>query len=409
MKIKYEEETIKAMSPKVAMEEASRCLLCLDAPCSTSCPAGTDPGKFIRSLRFRNIEGAAETIRENNALGSICARVCPTEKYCQKGCSRSGIDRPIDIGGIQRFITDYEASTHMSILKAGKDSGKKIAIIGSGPGGLQTAASCRQMGHQVTIFEKDRLFGGVLRYGIPEFRLPKDVVDLEIKRIEDMGVKLVSGVTFGKDITLPTLEKEFDAIVIATGYDEGKVIPIFKGNPYVETATNFLKRVSENPRLVSIDDKVLVIGGGDVAMDVDVTLKKLGCPYVIDVVYEELNEFKASNKEKHEAMETINSLITGYVPISIKENVVTFKHRFINSTIDVEADKIILAVGQYSTIDKITGLKLAFGEVENNYYKTILNKTFVAGDIAPGEKSVVGAVKTGKTVAKVINEFLGGK
>ena len=113
----YHEEWEPAYSPQLVMEEASRCLLCLDAPCSASCPAGTDPAKFIRSIRFRNFKGAVETIRINNAFGAVCARVCPTEKYCQKGCTRSGIDRPIDIGRIQRYATDFEANTKMEVYR----------------------------------------------------------------------------------------------------------------------------------------------------------------------------------------------------------------------------------------------------------------------------------------------------
>ena len=124
MNEKYCKDFENAFSPLTVCEEASRCLLCLDAPCSKACPAGTNPDKFIRSVRFRNFKGAAETIRENNALGAICARVCPTEKYCQKGCSRSGIDRPIDIGRIQRYVTDFEEATKMQILKADKHNGK---------------------------------------------------------------------------------------------------------------------------------------------------------------------------------------------------------------------------------------------------------------------------------------------
>ena len=141
-------------TPATVMEDAARCLLCHDAPCSQDCPAGTDPGKFIRSIRFGNVRGAAETIRDNNALGAVCARVCPTEKYCQKGCSRSGIDRPIDIGGIQRYATDFETAADMKILEAGKSNGLSVAIIGSGPSGLQAAATLASLGYSVTIFEE---------------------------------------------------------------------------------------------------------------------------------------------------------------------------------------------------------------------------------------------------------------
>ncbi|MFA6645435.1 MAG: NAD(P)-binding protein, partial [Bacilli bacterium] len=172
MSKKYLQELEPAYTPLTVCEEASRCLLCLDAPCSKDCPAGTDPGRFIRAVRFRNFKGAAEVVRENNVLGSICARVCPTERYCQKGCARSGIDVPIDIGRIQRFITDFEEANGMRILKKGKPNGKRIAIVGSGPAALQAAASLARLGYAINIYEKEAKAGGYLRYGIPEYRLP---------------------------------------------------------------------------------------------------------------------------------------------------------------------------------------------------------------------------------------------
>lgn len=152
----YSDEVGPFYTMDTVMEEAQRCLLCLDAPCSAECPAGTDPAKFIRSVRFRNLKGAAETIRENNALGGICARVCPTERYCQQACSRCGIDRPIDIGGIQRFVTDFEHTVGMEILKKGEKNGKKIAIIGSGPSGLQAAASLLNLDTKSIFLNRQR-------------------------------------------------------------------------------------------------------------------------------------------------------------------------------------------------------------------------------------------------------------
>ena len=148
---KYTEELERGYSVSTVMEEAQRCLLCYDAPCSKACPAGTDPAKFIRSVRFRNFKGAAETIRVNNVLGAVCARVCPTERYCESGCSRCGIDKPIDIGGIQRFVTDFEAACGMKVLEKGAANGKRIAVIGSGPAGLQAAATLLQLGYEVEI------------------------------------------------------------------------------------------------------------------------------------------------------------------------------------------------------------------------------------------------------------------
>ena len=199
MTSKYETES-KGYTMTTVMQEAARCLLCHDAPCSQACPAHTNPAKFIRSVLFRNVKGAAETIRENNALGSICARVCPTERYCEKACTRAKIDGPIDIGGIQRYVTDMERKMNMKILKAGKPNGMSIAIIGSGPSGLQAATTLREKGYAVDIYEKAAKAGGYLTYGIPEYRLPEEIVDYEVQRIVDLGAHIIYNTTVGKDI-----------------------------------------------------------------------------------------------------------------------------------------------------------------------------------------------------------------
>lgn len=410
MDSKYLKELEPGFSPLTVCEEASRCLLCLDAPCSKACPAGTSPDLFIRSVRFRNFKGAAETIRENNALGAICARVCPTEKYCQKGCSRSGIDRPIDIGRIQRYVTDYEESLGMEILKAGKDNGKKIAIVGSGPAALQAAVSFRRMGYGVDVFEKEKVLGGMLRL-IPEYRLPNRVVDKEISRIEKLGVKFHKGVCVGKDKSVTDLKKDHDAVLLAPGYSYGKMLPMFEGNKDVILAVDFLREVKSKGGEVKVPSNVLVIGGGDVAMDVNTTLKLLGCEHVTDVVYEQFKEFKASKKELEGAQKLGVTIIDGYVPKEVNGNEVSFAHREIAGEVKVKADKIILAVGQYPDVSGL-GVELIKGEVnEGKKYFTKDSKVFVCGDIAHSEfdKTVVGGVRTGKEVALYMDAVLGGK
>ena len=237
MSEKYMKEYEAGFNPRLVMEEASRCLLCHDAPCSKACPAGTDPAKFIRSVRFKNVKGAAETVRVNNILGAICARVCPTERYCQLGCSRSGIDKPIDIGRIQRYVTDSEDAFKMDILETKKPNGKKVAVIGSGPAGLSVAGYLQMEGYSVTVFEKEAKAGGYLRYGIPEYRLPSTVVDKEIKRIEKLGVTIETNHPV-EDVN--ALKKEYDAVVVATGHSKGKMLPIFEGKRFVKTAVDFL-------------------------------------------------------------------------------------------------------------------------------------------------------------------------
>jgi len=410
MDSKYSKELEPGLSPLNICEEASRCLLCHDAPCSKACPAGTSPDKFIRSVRFRNFKGAAETIRENNALGAICARVCPTERYCQKGCSRSGIDRPIDIGRIQRYVTDFEAANNMEILEAGKPNGKSIAIVGSGPSALQACVSFRKLGYAVEVYEKEKVLGGMLRV-IPEYRLPNRVVDLEIKRIEKLGVKFHTGVQVGKDISIDELKAKHDAVIIAPGYSCGKSLPMFENNKYVGLAVDFLRECKEKCGNIKVPDNVLVVGGGDVSMDVVATLKLLGVRNVTDVVYEEFSEFKASKKELQGAQELGVSIMDGFVPTKVEGNTVSFAHRVIPSEVKITADLILLAVGQYPDVSGL-GIELKKGEVdEGKPYATKDPKVWVCGDIAKSkfDKSVVGGVRTGKEVALYVDLALGGK
>ncbi|WP_288155111.1 FAD-dependent oxidoreductase [uncultured Sharpea sp.] len=406
MKETYMKECGTSFNALTVNEEASRCLLCYDAPCSKACPANTDPARFIRSVRFKNYKGAAEIIRENNGLGDICARVCPTEKYCQLGCSRSGIDRPIDIGGIQKFVTDFEKASHMHILEKGTPNGKKVGIIGTGPAALEAGLRLLIMGYQVDYYEKEGLAGGYLRTGIPEYRLPNAIVDDNIHRLENLGATFHYNTEIGKDRTFEDLKQEFDAVLVAVGYSKAKSLPMFEKNPYVISAIDFLHNVKDDQGSHDVKNNVLVIGGGDVAMDVVTTLKKLGCEHVTDVVYEELSEFLASEKELAGAREAGVTIIDGYVPDAVNGNVVTFKARHIDATYTLTADQIILAVGQKP--DQTFGLPMEANEVkEDNYH--VDGNVFVAGDITKGDKTVVWAVKKGKEAACAIDSYLGGK
>ena len=401
----YLEEYEAGFTPRLVMEEASRCLLCHDAPCSKACPAGTDPAKFIRSVRFKNVKGAAETVRINNVLGAICARVCPTERYCQLGCSRSGIDKPIDIGRIQRYITDFELATKMDILERKEPNGKKVAIVGSGPAGLASAGYLAMEGFEVTVFEKDTKAGGYLRYGIPEYRLPTPVVDAEVKRIVKLGVNIVCNHPVND---LAALRKEYDAVVVATGHGKGKVLPLFAGKRYVKTAVDFLHEVKKKKGNVKLPENVLVIGGGDVAMDTVTTLKLLGVKHVTDVVYETFEEFKASKKELQDAQQENVSIIDGYIPVSLKGKTVKFEHRFIPGELKVKADLIILAVGQYTEAG-LLGLEVGKTQEVKENMNQIEGNLFAAGDIAHGEKTVVYAVRSAKEVTYAVKKYLGVK
>ena len=404
---KYNKELKPAYTMLTVMEEAGRCLLCHDAPCTKSCPAGTDPARFIRSVRFRNFKGAAETVRVNNALGAVCARVCPTERYCQEGCSRSGIDKPIDIGGIQRFITDFEEKSGMVILEKGEANGKKVAIAGSGPAALQAAAELLQKGYAVDIYEKSDKAGGFLRTGIPEYRLPNRIVDVEVERIAALGANFIYNTEVGEDIAVEKLKADYDAVLIAVGISEPMTLELFKDCEAAIPAVTFLNEVKSKAGAVEVPDNVLVIGGGDSAMDAAATLKLLGVKNVTNVTRKELADFRASKEELEIARAQGVTIIDGYAPTAVDGKTVTFKHRRINSEIRIEADMIILAVGQYTTAHKL-GLNIVKNEVDFAGSKAGEN-VFVAGDIAQGDKTVVYAVRKGKEAAAAIDMYLGGK
>lgn len=402
----YLDELTPAFTPLLAIKEASRCLLCHDAPCSQACPAQTDPGKFIRSIYFRNFKGAAETIRENNALGAVCARVCPTEKLCQRGCTRSGIDNPIDIARLQRFVTDFEQQTAMKIYQPATKTRGKIAIIGAGPAGLQASVTLSNLGYDVTIYEKQAQPGGWLRYGIPEFRLPQSVLDLEIARIVEMGVTIKCHCEAGVSPSIDQLKKENRAVLITVGMSCGSTLALFNQANHVEIAVDFLRRAREARGTMAVPQSALIIGGGDVAMDAATTLKRLGCPSVTCVAREELAEFPASKKEFASAQAAGVSIVDGFTPVAVCEKSVTFKHVRLPGELTLAAEHIILAVGQHAQLDAFAGLTRQDGLIDAQRYQTADPALFAAGDIVEGDKTVVYAVKSGKEAALAIHHSL---
>ncbi|MEG0529122.1 MAG: FAD-dependent oxidoreductase [Bacilli bacterium] len=394
----------------LALEEASRCLLCEDAPCSASCPAQTDPGKFIRSLRFKNIDGAVDTIRLNNPLGGICARVCPTEKYCEKACSRCGIDRPINIGKLQQFITDYQEQTKYEVFKDVPNfKNKKIAIIGSGPSGLSAAFYLKIKGYAVDVYEKDPELGGYLRYGIPSYRLPNEVIDNEIKHIANIGVKFLPNSNIDSKIIKEQLLVNYDAVLLATGLHDSFILPMFENNSSVISAIDYLKDIKEHDGEVKPSSSILIIGGGDVAMDCALSSKKIGVSNVKVVARETFDIFPASKKELALTQRNNIDVYAGFTPDYIDENnKVVFKHTRDDSSLIINADKIVLAIGQRFS-DQLNLEKDERHFIKTKNHMTSLKNLFATGDIVKGDKTVVYSVKLGKEAAESIDSYLGGK
>lgn len=399
-KIKYGEKAEKDYNLRTAMEEATRCLLCEDAPCSKGCPAGTDPGKFIRSIRMRNFKGAAETIRENNILGGCCSLVCPYGNLCEKECARTGIDEPIKIGKLQKFAIDFEKEADMNILQVLADkNGKKVACIGAGPASLACAALLAQNGVDVTIYEQFEKAGGVLTYGITPSRLPQSVIDHDIEQVKKLGVKFVMNSKIDSKNGLSKLRNEYDAVFIGVGLWKN-TLPQIEGIDAkgVYSAQEFLKLARENDGNINIGDDVIVIGGGDVAMDCASTSKQLGAKNVAIVYRRTIEQSPAYHEEIRYIQEMGVPIITRFAPNKIitNHNNEAIKMYFESwdevSKMEIKADTIIFAIGQKAD-DDYCDLELSDG-------------IFMNGDIVNGGNTVVQAVADGKNSARDIMNYL---
>ncbi len=420
VKAKYTADATSGFDHRTAMEEAARCLLCHDAPCSQSCPAGTDPGKFIRSIRFRNVKGAAETIRENNPLGASCARVCPYDKLCEEACSRCGIDRPIEIGKLQRYAMEQEKVFGMKTLKApAKKLPGKVACVGAGPSGLACAAKLAEAGYRVTVFERESKAGGVCTYGIIPSRLPQAVVDQDIRAIRGLGVKFV----FNTTVSAEDLN-DFDAVFFGIGLWK-PMIPDIEGRDLkgVYPATRYLKEARTKKEKFDPGKKVVVIGGGDVAVDCAVTAKLLGAEDVRIVYRRSLEEAPGNIKDFTYALELGIGITTNMVPVAIKGKnkveLIQFKGRKITpknnmalsskTVMDLECTTVVFAVGQ--GVEDFSGMtdakKNEKGGIKANAKgRTSDKRIFAGGDFVYGGKTVVEAVAAGKSAANSIIEFL---
>lgn len=297
----------------LARDEASRCLRCAAAPCMKGCPVGVRIPEFLAKVREGKIEEAGEIIKSTNSLPSVCGRVCPQENQCEKMCVRARIDGAVSIGGVERFVGDYMLSVPAKNT-APKSIGKRVAVVGSGPSGLTCASQLAAAGVEVTVYEAFHKTGGVLVYGIPEFRLPKSLVGKEVDKIAEQGVKFVTNAVIGKTITVPELLAEYDAVFIGSGAG----LPMFMGIPGenlngVFSANEFLTRVNlmgayrENAITpVQKGRRVAVVGAGNVAMDAARTALRLGAESVTVVYRRGREEMPARGEEiRHAEQEGI--------------------------------------------------------------------------------------------------------
>ena len=426
------EEVNMGFDAETAKKEASRCLQCKNPMCRQGCPVGVNIPAFILKIKNGDFEGARDTITADNNLPSICGRVCPQETQCESRCVLGKKFGAVAIGALERFAGDYIVGGK-PVVPAEK-VGKSVAVIGSGPAGLSCAADLIKRGFDVTIFEAFHTTGGVLSYGIPEFRLPKRIVKAEIASLEKMGVKIVTNAVIGKSLTIAELKEDFDFIFLGTGAG----LPGFmnipgEGLPGVCSANEFLTRVNlmkaMNPDAatpVQRGKNVMVVGAGNVAMDAARTAMRLGADHVTIVYRRSRTEMPARKEEIEHAEEEGIELKLLTSPVEIIGNGKVEKVRLIRtelgepdergrrrpidipgSEFEVAADEVIMALGTSpnpvltkSCPELKTGPRGIIAVDEDG--RTSVPGVYAGGDAATGAATVILAMSAGKRAAKAI-------
>jgi len=280
-------EMTSRMTKNEAMEEANRCLYCYDAPCITACPTSIQVPNFIKKIASSNMKGSAMTIMEANPIGASCARVCPVEVLCEGACVLNSSTKPIKIGQLQRYATDWARESRIQLFKQGEANGQKVAIIGSGPAGLSAARELSRFGYSVTIFEAEAKAGGMGAYGIVSFRLPNDVVDWEVSQVVNLGVEIKTNTTVGVDISADEILEQYDSVILAVGMGAVPNLGI-QGEELdgVHDAIEFVKRTKMGALTEDlIDKRVAVIGAGNTAIDGATCAVRLGAEQV-DILFD---------------------------------------------------------------------------------------------------------------------------
>jgi len=428
---------------KLAMLEAERCLMCPKPFCIDGCPVRVNIPRFIKRLREGDLPGAADSLLDDNALPCVTGRVCPQETQCEGVCLRGRKGQPVAIGHLERFVADW-AQAHPEGIPAHQapSSGKSVGIIGSGPAGLTAAGELAKRGHEVTVFEAFHAAGGVLIYGIPEFRLPKDIVQAEVERLEAAGVRIEPNAIIGKTYTLPELRERFDAMFVAVGAG----LPVFMDVPGenlkgVYSANEYLTRVNlmgawnpESDTPVLHGQRVVVVGGGNVAMDAVRTARRLGAASATIVYRRSHDELPARAEEVHHAeqegvefafltapVEVLGDdqrWVTGLrcMRMELGEPDDSGRRRPVpveGSEFTIDCDMVVVAIGTRSNpllTKTAPGLDVnQWGYiVTDEHGQTSLPGVFAGGDIVRGAATVILAMGDGKRAARSIDAYLSG-
>lgn len=428
------QEFHQGLTSREAIEEANRCLYCYDAPCIKACPTGIDIPSFIKKIASDNLKGSAKTIMSANPIGASCSRVCPTEELCEGACVLNDSTKPIMIGNLQRYSTDWAIHNEQMLFQAGERNGKTVAVIGGGPAGLSTARELALYGFNVTIFEAEEAAGGLNTYGIVSFRLPQAISFWEVKQVEALDVEIRTNTCVGKDITANEILDSFDFVVLAVGMADVPNIGIpGENNEHVYDAIQFVKETKTKEITKELVGKrVAVIGAGNTAIDAATCSIRLGADNVKILYRRSQEEMTAYNFEydfaKQDGVEfrwltapkrivLENGKLIGIECMKMELGELGDDGRrqpipVKNSEFVIEVDAVIKAIGQARHLSLIEqfGLEHAGGvvKVDKESYQTSNPKVFACGDVVfgkgQGEAMVVTAAQQGKLTALSIHK-----
>lgn len=447
------DEVALGYDEKTALDEAKRCLNCVNMPCVGGCPVKIHIPEFIKKIRELDFEGAYQVILKSSNLPAVCGRVCPQETQCEAKCIRGITGQPVGIGRLERFVADWHNEhTKTTKLKITKN-GHKVAVVGSGPSGLTCAGDLAKMGYDVTIFEALHTAGGVLNYGIPEFRLPKKILQKEIETLKSSGVEIKTNMVIGKVLTIEELLYDFDAVFIGSGAGLPKFMNIpgeslngvYSANEFL-TRSNLMKAYEKNAATpIMKGGNVAVVGGGNVAMDAARTALRLGANHVYIVYRRSEKELPARTEEVEHAKEEgidfrfltnpveilgynntedrrdpKNGFVTAIKCVKMElgapdENGRRKPVEIKDSEFEIKVDTVIMAIGTSpNPLIKSTTVNLNTNNhggivVEEQTGQTSKKGVFAGGDAVTGAATVISAMGAGKIAAKAIDEYIKSK
>jgi dihydropyrimidine dehydrogenase (NAD+) subunit PreT len=423
------EEAYAPLSKAAAVREAHRCLYCYDAPCTHACPTHIDIPSFIKKISTNNLLGSAQTILDANLLGATCARVCPVQELCEGSCVLAPSSGPIAIGRLQRYAMDHVYERGVQVLTAGLATGRKIAVVGSGPAGLSCAGELARRGHAVTMLEKRSLAGGLSTYGIISLREPVEVALAEVAMLEQLGVKINTGIELGRDVSLAALQKEFEMVVLSVGLGRSPDLGIpgeehlVDGLMYVEAS-----KIADVPP--AIGRRVVVVGAGNTAIDCATIAKRLGAeqvtivyrrsgkemtayPHEVEFALSEGIEFRFLSQPVETILEKGN--VAGLRCMAMQLGEPDASGRRTSTAVPggefvISTDQVVKAIGQQKlAIAAMLGLKTQAGYIAvDDSFETSTPGIFAIGDCIRhrGEASTVMAVQDGKMAAEALHARL---